>query len=67
MYSHEIEQLLKIKNYLVSYQEYINICRSIQVNHVKYNPEHDNIDIWTNDNYHFTLKINKGLLKKHVN
>ena len=57
MYSYEIENLLKLKNYLVSVQEYINITKSPQIDHIKY--ENDAFNIWTNDNYNFTLKIRK--------
>lgn len=55
MYSHEIEQLLKIRNNLVSIKEYMDICSSPQVNHIFY--ENDEFTIWTTDNYKFVLKI----------
>ena len=58
MYSHEVEQLLKIKNYLITYKEFIQITKSSpQINHIKYNPFEDNIEMWTTDNYKFVLKI----------
>jgi hypothetical protein len=60
MYSHEIEQLLKIKKYLISYKEFIQITKSSpQINHIKYNPFEDHIEMWTTDNYKFVLKIKK--------
>jgi hypothetical protein len=60
MYSHEVEQLLKIRNYLIAYKEFIQITKSSpQINHIKYNPFEDNIEMWTTDNYSFKLKINK--------
>ena len=60
MYSHEVEQLLKIRNYLITYKEFIQITKSSpQINHIKYNPFEDNIEMWTTDNYYFTLKIKK--------
>lgn len=55
MYSHEIEQLLKIRNDLVSIREYINICSSPQVDHIFY--ENDEFTIWTTDNYKFIFKL----------
>lgn len=55
MYSWEIEQLLKIRNNLVSIREYMDICSSPQVNHIFY--ENDEFTIWTTDNYKFVLKI----------
>lgn len=57
MYSYEIENLLKLKNYLVSVQEYLEIVKSPQIDHIKY--ENDAFNIWTNDNYNFVLKIRK--------
>lgn len=60
MYSHEVEQLLKIRNYLITYKEFIQITKSSpQINHIKYNPFEDNIEMWTTDNYKFVLKIKK--------
>ncbi|MBQ1496010.1 MAG: hypothetical protein IIZ40_01480 [Bacilli bacterium] len=55
MYSYEIENLLKLKNYLVSIQEYLEIVKSPQIDHIKY--ENDMFYLWTNDDYKFTLKI----------
>lgn len=57
MYSHEIEQLLKLRNNLVTIKEYLKIVESPQVNHVKY--ENDEFTCWTTDNYKFKLKIEK--------
>ena len=58
MYSHEIEEYLKIRNYLLTAKEYIKILQnSPQINHVKYNDE--KITMWTEDNYKFTLRIRK--------
>ena len=56
MYSYEIEQLLKLRNYLVSIEEYNNIVsNSPQIDHVKYE---DNVfKIWTTDNYVFEFRI----------
>lgn len=60
MYSHEVEQLLKIRNYLLTYKEFIQITKSSpQINHIKYNPFEDNIEMYTTDNYKFVLKIKK--------
>ena len=57
MYSYEIEQLLKIRNNLVSIKEYIQIITSPQVDHIKY--EDEVFKIWTNDGYKFELKIRR--------
>lgn len=55
MYSYEIEELLKLKNYIITVQDYVRICSSPQVDHVSY--KDDNFHIWTDDNYEFVLKI----------
>lgn len=57
MYSHEIEELLKRKQYLVTYREYLKILDSEQIWHVKY--ENDYFYIETTDNYKFKLKVQK--------
>lgn len=58
MYSHEIETLLKLKNYLLTAKEYINICDSSnQIKYIKYDPFEDVFYINTKDNYNFKFKI----------
>lgn len=60
MYTYEIEQLLKLKNNLITYKEFLNITRnSSQIDHIKYNPFDESIEMWTTDNYKFVLKIKK--------
>lgn len=58
MYSNEIEKLLKLRQNLVSIQEYLEIAKSPQIDHIKY--ENDMFYLWTNDGYTFTLKIKKN-------
>ena len=59
MYSHEIEEYLKIRNYLLTAREYIKILQeSPQINHVVY--KDDNITMFTEDGYKFILKIKKA-------
>lgn len=58
MYSNEIENLLKYKNYLLTAKEYIKILEtSPQINHVIY--KDDEIIIWTEEGKKFTLRIRK--------
>lgn len=57
MYSYEIKQLLEAKQYLISIQDYIEIIRSPQVDHVTFKDKH--FHIWTNDGYSFKLQIKK--------
>ena len=55
MYNHEIQELLRIKNNLVTIKEYIEICNSPQVDNILY--ENETFNIWTSDGHHFALKI----------
>jgi hypothetical protein len=57
MYSYEIEKLLKIRQNLVSIQEYLEIVKSPQIDHIKY--ENDTFFLWSSDGYSFKLKIKK--------
>lgn len=60
MYTYEIEQLLRLKNNLITYKEFLEITRnSPQIDHIKYNPYQDNIEMWSTDNGHFILKLKK--------
>ena len=60
MYSHEIQQLLEYRNYLISNEEYFNICRtSPQISGVQYRPFEQNYYIQTKDNYNFKFKVYK--------
>ena len=58
MYSNEILELLRLRNYLVSVEEYIKLISSNQVNYVKYNPFEDKFYVSTNDNYNFEFRVN---------
>lgn len=58
MYSHEIERLLKIKQYILSYNDYANIITtSPQINNVKYNKDNDTFEIKTDDRCNFKFKV----------
>lgn len=58
MYSHEIERLLKIKNYLISYSDYSDIITtSSQINHVRYDKDNDTFELNTDDRYTFKFKV----------
>lgn len=58
MYSDEIAKLLKMRYNLVSIKEYLEIIKSPQIDHIKY--ENNEFKIWTNDGYTFTLKIRRN-------
>ena len=55
MYSYDIEQLLELRNNLVSLKEYEKIVKSEQVDHVLYKGQL--FHIYTTDGYQFVLKI----------
>ena len=60
IYSYEIEEFLRIKENIISTNEYFNILdTSPQINHVKY--DNGSYEINTNDNYHFKVKIKTRL------
>ena len=66
MYSYEIENLLKLRNYLISNKEYFNICKtSPQIKRISY--DNDDFRIQTSDNYdlHFKVYLKQENLK-HV-
>lgn len=60
MYSWEIEQLLKLKDYLISNKEYFEICNtSPQIKGIEYKPFENNFYMWIDDNYNFRFKVYK--------
>lgn len=60
MYSWEIQQLMEMRNYLISVEEYLSICEaSPQIIEVKYDAYQDNFMIKTNDGYNVYFKVKK--------
>lgn len=60
MYSHEIEQLLKFRNYVLSVEEYIHIHKtSPQISMIQYHAYDDTFEDWTDDRYNFKYKVKK--------
>lgn len=58
MYSWEIQNLLELKEYLISNREYFYILdTSPQIRGVQYKPFEDNFYIQTDDNYNFKFKV----------
>ena len=57
MYSEEIKKLLELRNNIISYKEYIEIVKSPQIDHIKY--DKGSFKIWTNDGYAFRLNLRK--------
>ena len=62
MYSHEIERLVKLRNYLLDSDEYARISdikENPQITHIKYEPYDNTFQMDTKDNYHFKFKVYK--------
>lgn len=58
MKSQEIEELLELKNYLISIQDYVDILRtSPQIRDLAYDKEEDNFYIETDDRYRLKFKL----------
>lgn len=58
MYSYEIDNLLKSKNYTIDSDTYTNICKSSpQVKRVKYEPVHNSFEIRTDDGFHWKFVV----------
>ena len=58
MYSEEIKKLLELRNNIVSYKEYIEIVKSPQIDHIKY--DKGGFKLWTTDGYTFKLGLKKS-------
>lgn len=58
MYSYEIEQLLKLRDYIITNEDYFKILdTSPQIRGVEYKPFEDNFYLWTDDNYNAKFKV----------
>ena len=57
MYSEEIQKLIELRNYYISVKEYLEIIKSPQVDHIKY--ENQSFNVWTKDGYYFKFKIKR--------
>ncbi len=61
MYSHEIENFLKIRNYLLKTPEEIievtDIKKSPQINWIKFHNGENNYEMTTHDNFYFKFHV----------
>jgi len=58
MYSYEIDQIIKSKNYHINPETYFQICNtSPQILRVKYDPFDNQYKIWTDDSYYWKFNI----------
>lgn len=61
MYSYEIDQMFKSKNYNIDSDTYMHICGcSPQISTIIHEPYNDDYEIWTNDNFYWKFKVNKS-------
>lgn len=64
MFSWEIDRLIKIKQDVITCSEYLEILStSPQINHIKYDAYEDKVEINTNDDYSFKVKIKSPNIK----
>ena len=61
MYSHEIDDLIKRSNYLLSRSDYLKISpvTSPQIARISYDPFKDSFEIWTYDDHHWKFRVKK--------
>ena len=57
MYTWEIDDLVRARGNILSVQEYIQVCRSPQVDHIK--RVEDRVRIWTKDGGFWEIEIKK--------
>lgn len=58
MYSEEIDQLLKSRNYILDPDTYMEICiHSPQIDHIKYTPFEHYFQMWTKDGYFWKFSL----------
>ena len=60
MFSWEIDELIKYRNYLITIQDYINICKtSPQIYLYEYNGIEDKYHFKTKDKYEWYFKVRR--------
>lgn len=58
MYSWEIDNLLRLRNYLIENKEYLEIVwNSPQISYLKYDPFTKDYEMWTSDNFYWKYKV----------
>ena len=60
MYSWEIQNKLQKENYILTGEEYIDICKnSPHISRIKYNDFGDSYEMWTTDNYYWKFSLTR--------
>ena len=60
MYSHEIDNYLRSRNWNLTTNEYSEICNlkeNPQIARITYDPFQNNFAIWTDDNWNWTFTV----------
>ena len=60
MYSYEIEQYLKERNYILDSESIlpvIDLLVNTQIARIKYSSENNEYEIWTHDGYYFKFTV----------
>ena len=62
MYSWQIDELLRNKDYVVNMDDYKRIIESSQICHIKYEPFDDSFVVNTDDRYSWRFRVvNQGM------
>lgn len=74
MYSHEIQEYIKLRNYLIGGDDLLTLTsieENPQLNHIIYHPDSSSYEMWDRDGEYFNFKAmnyeeakQKGLVKK---
>ena len=59
VFSSELDHFIKERNYYLTRSDYLKISPDTcpQIDHMKYDPFRDIFEIWTNDGYHWEIKV----------
>lgn len=59
MYSYEIDEMIKIKDWILKPQDYLEIYSSPQIIHLHYDTYSNKYHIYTDDDYHWEFEVRK--------
>lgn len=69
MYSYEIEQYLKERNYILDSESVlpvIDLLTNTQITRIKYSSETNEYEIWTHDGYYFKFRVEQYTRKRRM-
>lgn len=59
MYSYEIDEMIKIKDWILKPKDYLRIYSSPQITHLHYDAYSNKYHIYTDDDYHWEFEVRK--------